>query len=102
MPLHAVARFSKALPQGDRGGNEVQVPNPREGETEATTCTTTWMILWATTKIPPSGPFWSPEIRQIEQGYPSPSFTFEEILAPRSLLVQVWDMNRFAAYMGTW
>ncbi len=29
MPLHAVARFSKALPQGDRGGNEVRIPNPR-------------------------------------------------------------------------
>jgi hypothetical protein len=28
-PLHAVARFSKALPQGDRGGNGVTVPNPR-------------------------------------------------------------------------
>ena len=27
-PLHAVARFSKALPEGDRGGNEVHVPNP--------------------------------------------------------------------------
>ena len=28
-PLHTVARFSKALPQGDRGGNSVVVPNPR-------------------------------------------------------------------------
>jgi acetolactate decarboxylase len=28
-PLHAVARFSKALPEGDRGGNQVTVPNPR-------------------------------------------------------------------------
>jgi hypothetical protein len=28
-PLHAVARFSKALPEGDRGGNEVHIPNPR-------------------------------------------------------------------------
>lgn len=28
-PLHAVARFSKALPHGDRGGNEVHVPNPQ-------------------------------------------------------------------------
>jgi hypothetical protein len=28
-PLHAVARFSKALPEGDRGGNEVHLPNPR-------------------------------------------------------------------------
>jgi hypothetical protein len=28
-PLHAVARFSNALPNGDRGGNEVHVPNPR-------------------------------------------------------------------------
>ena len=28
-PLHTVARFSKALPEGDRGGNEVRFPNPR-------------------------------------------------------------------------
>jgi hypothetical protein len=28
-PLHAVARFSKALPEGDRGGNEEHLPNPR-------------------------------------------------------------------------
>ena len=28
-PLHAVARFSRALPEGDRGGNGVHLPNPR-------------------------------------------------------------------------
>jgi hypothetical protein len=28
-PLHAVARFSKALPAGDRGGNEVKLPDPQ-------------------------------------------------------------------------
>lgn len=28
-PLHAVARFSKALPNGDKGGNGVTIPNPR-------------------------------------------------------------------------
>lgn len=28
-PLHAVARFSRALPEGDRGGNQVHLPNPR-------------------------------------------------------------------------
>lgn len=28
-PLHAVARFSKALPEGDRGGNLVKIKNPR-------------------------------------------------------------------------
>ncbi len=28
-PLHAVARFSRALPEGDRGGNDVHMPNPR-------------------------------------------------------------------------
>ena len=28
-PLHAVARFSKAFPKGDRGGNDVHLPNPR-------------------------------------------------------------------------
>lgn len=27
-PLHAVARFSKALPEGDKGGNGVIFPNP--------------------------------------------------------------------------
>lgn len=28
-PLHAVCRVSKALPEGDRGGNSVSFPNPR-------------------------------------------------------------------------
>jgi len=28
-PLHAVARFSKAIPEGDRGGNEVGFPSAR-------------------------------------------------------------------------
>lgn len=27
-PLHAVARFSAALPNGDRGGNDITFPNP--------------------------------------------------------------------------
>jgi hypothetical protein len=27
-PLHSVARFSKALPEGDRGGNLVKIKNP--------------------------------------------------------------------------
>jgi hypothetical protein len=30
-PLHAVARFSKALPEGDRGGNEVWLPSAEPG-----------------------------------------------------------------------
>jgi hypothetical protein len=30
-PLHAVARFSKALPEGDRGGNEVRLPSAEPG-----------------------------------------------------------------------
>ncbi len=43
MPLHAVARFSKALPQGDRGGNGVTFPNPgmlkiRLGPTRTRSC----------------------------------------------------------------
>ncbi len=41
MPLHAVARFSKALPDGDRGGNGVTVPNPARGVTGGITCTPT-------------------------------------------------------------
>ena len=28
-PLHAVVRFLKALPEEDRGGNEIHIPNPR-------------------------------------------------------------------------
>lgn len=28
-PLHSVARFSKAFPEGDRGGNLVKIKNPR-------------------------------------------------------------------------
>ena len=52
-PLHAVARFSKALPQGDRGGNEVHVTNPRGRTSGATTCTPTGTTCSATTKTQP-------------------------------------------------
>ena len=48
------------------------------------------------------GPFWSPQIRHIEDGYRSLPFPFEEITPPRFCLVQEWDVNRLAALMGTW
>ena len=48
------------------------------------------------------GPFWSPQIRHIEDGYRTLPFPFEEITPPRFCLVQEWDVNRLAALMGTW
>ena len=48
------------------------------------------------------GPYWPPEIRHIEDGYCSLPFPFDEITAPPFRLVQTWDRNRLAAYMGTW
>jgi ubiquinone/menaquinone biosynthesis C-methylase UbiE len=48
------------------------------------------------------GPFWSPQIRHIEDGYRSLPFPFEEVTPPRFRLVQTWDMYRVVAYMGTW
>jgi SAM-dependent methyltransferase len=47
-------------------------------------------------------PFWTPEVRHIENGYRSLPFPFEEITPPRFRLVQKWDVNRLVAYMGTW
>jgi SAM-dependent methyltransferase len=48
------------------------------------------------------GPYWSPEVRHIENGYRSLPFPFEEITPPRFRLAQKWDSNRLAAYMDTW
>lgn len=47
-------------------------------------------------------PFWSPQIRHIEDGYRSLPFPFEEVTPPRFRLVQTWDLRRLTAYMGTW
>lgn len=48
------------------------------------------------------GPYWSPQIRHIEDGYRSLPFPFEEVTPPSFRLTQGWDMDRLAAYMGTW
>ena len=48
------------------------------------------------------GPYWSPQIRHIEDGYRSLPFPFEEVASPPFRLVNTWDVNRLAAYMGTW
>ena len=47
------------------------------------------------------GPYWPPQVRHIEDGYRSLPFPFEEFTPPPFQLVQEWDMNRLAAYMGT-
>src|SRR5262249_19749519 len=41
-PLHAVARFSRALPNGDRGGNEARVPISRSSGAEFTNLHAFW------------------------------------------------------------
>lgn len=48
------------------------------------------------------GPYWSPQIRHIEDGYRSLPFPFEEVTPPSFRLTQNWDMDRLAAYMSTW
>jgi|SRR5208337_3189499 len=48
------------------------------------------------------GPFWWPESKHIEDGYRSLPFPFKEVTLPPFRFVQKWDMNRLAAYMGTW
>jgi ubiquinone/menaquinone biosynthesis C-methylase UbiE len=48
------------------------------------------------------GPYWSPEVRHIENGYRSLPFPFEEITPPPFCLVQKWEMHRMVAFMGTW
>jgi len=47
------------------------------------------------------GPYWSPQVRYIEDGYRSLPFPFEEFTPPPFRLVQEWDMDRTAAYLGT-
>lgn len=51
-PLHAVARFSKALPEGDRGGNEVHMPNPRGRGGRGNNLHAYWDDLLGTTEDP--------------------------------------------------
>jgi SAM-dependent methyltransferase len=48
------------------------------------------------------GPFWSPQIRHIEDGYRSLPFPFEGINPLGFRLVQKWDVNRLVVYMRTW
>jgi len=48
------------------------------------------------------GPYWSPQIRHIEDGYRSLPFPFKEITPPPFRLVQKLERNRLAAFMGTW
>jgi ubiquinone/menaquinone biosynthesis C-methylase UbiE len=45
------------------------------------------------------GPYWSPEVRHIENGYRSLPFRFEEITPPPFRLVQNWDMNRLNGHV---
>ena len=53
-PLHAVARFSKALPEGDRGGNEVHIPNPRGRGERSNNLHAYWDDLLGTDEDPAS------------------------------------------------
>ncbi len=48
------------------------------------------------------GPYWPPEIRHFEDRYRSLPFPIDEITPPPFRLVQTWDRDRLAAYMGTW
>ena len=52
MPLHAVARFSRAFPRGDRGGNDVQVPNPTARTERGNNLHAYWDDLIATDEDP--------------------------------------------------
>ena len=53
-PLHAVARFSRVLPEGDRGGNGVHLPNPRRQRDWSNNLHAYWDDLLGWTKTPPS------------------------------------------------
>jgi ubiquinone/menaquinone biosynthesis C-methylase UbiE len=48
------------------------------------------------------GPYWTPAVRFMEDGYRSLPFPFDEIVPPSFKLVQKWDLDQLAAFMGTW
>jgi SAM-dependent methyltransferase len=48
------------------------------------------------------GPYWTPAVRFMEDGYRSLPFPFDEITPPRFKLEQSWNLNHLAAFMGTW
>ena len=73
-PLHAVARFSKALPHGDRGGNEVHIPNPRGRGERGNNLHAYWDDLLGTEQDPAAIEKMAEEL---VKEYPQPGFVNE-------------------------
>lgn len=47
-------------------------------------------------------PYWPPERRWVDERYRTLPFPFEEVEPPRFEIEERWDLDRFAAYLGTW
>jgi SAM-dependent methyltransferase len=48
------------------------------------------------------GPYWPPERRDIENGYSTLPFPFEELKAPDIAMEAEWNFTQFAGYIETW
>jgi hypothetical protein len=73
-PLHAVARSSAALPDGDRGGNEVHFPNPRARGSRESNLHAYWDDLLGTDSSPAAVERLADELMK---EYPAAGFTAE-------------------------
>jgi SAM-dependent methyltransferase len=48
------------------------------------------------------GPFWPPERKLVDGGYPDIEFPFEELSAPALVIERDWDLGQFLGYISTW
>jgi ubiquinone/menaquinone biosynthesis C-methylase UbiE len=48
------------------------------------------------------GPYWSPERRDVENGYANLAFPFERITPPPFAMTARWNFARFTGYAKTW
>jgi len=93
-PLHAVARFSKALPEGDSGGNGVGFPNPRAMGGRERTLHAYWDDLLGTDSSPAAVDQLAGEVTK-----EFPAATFAKELAKKN--IRDWAEENVEICLGT-
>ncbi|WP_331371886.1 class I SAM-dependent methyltransferase [Sinorhizobium chiapasense] len=48
------------------------------------------------------GPYWPPERKLVDTGYPDISFPFDERAAPEMEICRAWELGEFLGYLSTW